>query len=896
MPAQEIKPISYGTVTLNDATRSVFFLRGHGLHDNTPPSIVSVERIGQFPTYVRTQPGPGKMFVLSIFPTSDSAAVIDALRPVFDPARQDSPILVIEDENGVTKLCPTVPQGMYYQDGGWWEAPVWAPKPDWVSAAVNTHTVVNLADVLKTFSPAIVNDGDGIAFPHVTIIAPQAKKTAWGGWEKMWELTFAWRSEFPATSPGSGTWLLEVTDGGIHTANIVDVSAITTDCTTTVASGDTMTRASPKTITVTSTAGWDTKGILLATDTEEQFEYEVINGTTIELTARALGGTAAVTHTATFTIHQSRMLKNGDDIAVFINNVQVPPEKINLVGMDTSSTKIWVEFSQGPGSTAILENVGDGTGSETEFVLDREKPDWKVGDYLVRDSASADEQLRITTIDGLNLTVVRGVRNSPSGSVAEGDVLWKVDTHFQVAYNSSIASVRPTNPDPPLINMTLSTNLQWEWTTAPIWSGSSRSAGAWIRGLYAGEVVKPYRLQKYMALDDDGTSIRFTDTAPSAAKPNFDMVEFVAACGIKDADGDIQWDASMGFPFSINIIGKDLQGIETLLSENQGHAANSHHFPVVYTNQNENPDEILSGVIFQIRNCIVTGMDQTLSTPETVMEPALTDGTDAQSFTLDDDTEVMGVIMRFRNTGTTGDFPLQLNKAASGGGVGAAIWGPQVHNEASGSTHYVCFWDGRLNRPTLEAGVYFLAFAEEAGGAPSGRVTHSNSPRYTRGSRWEWENGGGPNIYVDQISSDLVFFILSQTADNQPEAETWRTEEEVTINDIKIVFDTARIPMVAKQADEDAYYMDTSIVQGNAEEMRIRFLDRWADIDGFSVSITLPARVVTASRYQDKIRSILTVQTDSWMLFKAGSNTVSAIPNLEAVDEDLTIQFRDLWQ
>ena len=295
-----------------------------------------------------------------------------------------------------------------------------------------------------------------------------------------------------------------------------------------------------------------------------------------------------------------------------------------------------------------------------------------------------------------------------------------------------------------------------------------------------------------------------------------------------------------------------------------------------------------------VRNCIVTGMDQTLTTPETVMEPPLTDGTDAQKFTLDDDTEVMGVIMRFRNVGTTGGIELQINKAASGGGVGPAVYGPKDHNEVSGATHYVCYRSALLDRPTLEAGEYFVALFEESGGAPTGRITKSNEPRYTRGSWWQFESG--PVAYVDQISSDLVFFILSQSADNQPETEVWRTGEEVTIDNIKITFDTARVPMVAKQADEDAYYIDTSVKRGSVNEMRIRFLDRWADINEFGVAINNITRVVLASRYTDEIRSILTVKTDDWLIIPPGTVFLDAVPNLEAEDEDLALGFRDLWQ
>ncbi len=893
MPQIELKPISYAGVTLNDASRSVFFLKGHGLHDNTPPGIVSVERIGVFPSYVRTQPGPGKIYVLALFPTTDPAAVIDALRPTFDPAIQTSPVLIVEDENGVQKTCPMVPQGMHFQPGGWWEIPLWAPEPDFVSVVVNTHTVTNLADVTKSFTPAIVNDGDGNAFPHTIIIAPQAKKSAWSGWQKMWELTFAWRSEFPATSPGSGSWLLDVTDGGIDTSVLVDIVGITTTCTTTITEAQAMTRAAPFSLVVGSTAGWDTKGILLTTDTEEQFEYEVIDATHIDVSARALGGTTAVVHTATFTIHQSRMLKDGRDIAVFINNVQVPPEKVNLVGMNTSSTKIWVEYSQGPGSQAIIEDVGDASASETDFILDRADHGWKVGDYLVRDSGSADEQVRISAIDGVNITVVRGVRNSPAGTVTKLDVFWKVDTHFQVAYNSSVAlEERPTNPDPPLINLALSTNLQWEWTTAPIWVGSSRSAGAWTRGLYAGSAVAPTKLSAKVGLDDDGTSIRFTDIEPSAAKPNFDMVEFAAACGIGAASGDVEYDASLGWPFSLQVIGKDLQGLEAEIHSRVGHeAGGSHHFPVVYTDRTEIPGAVLSGLILRARNCIVTGFYQGLDANAEGLVIALTVGTDAQQFVIDDDTEILGIITRLKNTSSSEDLEVQINKEASGGGVGATIIGPFQHTEASSSFHHICYNEAIIARPILVAGTYFLAMFENA--ATGGQSVKSLSPQYTRGSRWQWESG--PANYEDKIVDDLYFAILSLIADVQPEVVS-RTEEELTVTNIKIIFDTVRVPMIAKQADEDAYYMDTSIKRAAQNEMRIRFLDRWADMDTFNVSINNVTRLVTASRYGDEIRSILTVQTDDWLIIPSGAVTIDAVPNLEAEDEDLTLQFRDLWQ
>ncbi len=901
MPQTELKPISYNSVTLNNASRSVFFLKGHGVHDNTPPSIVSVERIGVSPSYVRTQPGHGKIYVLALFPITDPAAVIDALRPVFDPAIQTAPILIVEDENGVQKICPMVPQGMHFQPGGWWEIPLWAPEPDFVSIVVNTHTVTNLADVTKSFTPAIVNDGDGNAFPHNIIIAPQAKKSAWSGWREMWELTFAWRSEFSATSPGSGSWLLDVTDGGIDTAAIVDIAAITTTCTTTISAAQAMTRAAPFSLVVGSTAGWDTKGILLTTDTEEQFEYEVIDATHIDVSARALGGTIAVVHTATFTIHQSRMLKDGRDIAVFINNVQVVSEKVNLIGMDTSSTKIWVEFTQGPGSQAVIENAGDGLSTETDFILDRADHGWKVGDYLVRDSAGADEQVRISAIDGLNITVARGVRNSPAGSVAKNDVFWKVNTHFQVAYNSTIAlEERPINPDPPLIDLALSTNLQWEWTTAPIWSAASRSSGAWTRSLYSGSAAIPSRLSAMMGLDVTGSSIRFTDIEPTASKPNFDCVDFQSACGIEASAGAIEYDASVPWNLALEVIGRDLAGLDQLIERRHGHESGTFHgSPTVYTDRAETPSAVLSAVLMRAHNLVVAAvetndiMDEDLAGPDDD-----TIGVDFQVFALDQATPLFDVVVRTKRTGASNKtVSVRIYELVNGEpdpALAQILVNPAGWSLAASGlgTSYGQLSFYHSENIILPAGSYGIQYRFTSGSTGVIDWSQSGEPIYARGTHWEMS---GVATLTQDPGRDMWFAIMSADVDNQAEVKGG-TGEVLTIDDIKIKFDTARVPMVAKQADENAYYMDTSIKRTSLNEMRVRFLDRWADMNTFNVTINNVTRIVTASRYSDEIRSILTVQTDDWMIIPTGAHTIDAVPNLEAEDEDLTFQFRDLWQ
>jgi hypothetical protein len=153
-----------------------------------------------------------------------------------------------------------------------------------------------------------------------------------------------------------------------------------------------------------------------------------------------------------------RMLATGDDIAVFVDEVQVPPEKVSINNIDTTVTEVWIEIADAPAHKRdLIIAIGAGTVIFTFADVDH---GFEVGDYLTWiNDAAATEQARVTAVVDNTITVTRGERNTTAGVSAIGITIFRSGHHIQLAWGWSGAPTRPTNPDPPLIDLDLSTNL-----------------------------------------------------------------------------------------------------------------------------------------------------------------------------------------------------------------------------------------------------------------------------------------------------------------------------------------------------------------------------------------------------------------------------------------------------
>jgi hypothetical protein len=840
MTYRKLVPISFGGVGLTTLGRRAYFEYDEGAFDTPEHSPIELGRVGRFPSHVRVQPS-GKTFPLHIVVLSpDSEGQFAEIGRIFDPSN-GLQTLVLENDCGDRRRVDCVPQRVIHDRNHHRPlvVPLFAPNPLLEDIAQTIDT--ELIDALN--NPVILalrNEGNYDALPTFTAEA-QVLKLAAEGYIYVQEVAYANRSEFSLTGPGSGTWLIDVTNGGLDTAT--------------------------------------------------------------EIAA-------------------ARMLITGDDVAVFVDEVQVPPEKVRIADINTALTKIWIELSDAPSVNAdLITAIIAGT---TVFEFVDENHGFSAGDYLAWvNDAAATEQARVASVDGADVTVTRSERNTVAGASAIGITIYKSGHHIQIAWGWPAAPTRPADPDPPLIDTTASTNLQWEWLIAPIWPDNNRRPGGWRRILYDGRAdipdLRKNRLSAKVALDSDAggaPDVRFTDIDPTAARPNFDALEFTACCGVDDVLGAIEYDASLGWPFCLQIIGRDLLGLDEVIFNRLGHETPPAHFPPrLYANQQETPASILSAVIIRARQIIVTTA-RPGDTHEETLEGLLTTGHDLQGFHIDEDTQIIGMVARARDVSGNAGLQLQINEVGSGaifsaatpgaGGPGSRLAGPFAGAGALGAAFIqVCFFPSPLAAfttavPVLSPGDYFLSIAEVIPGAGVIHTVRSDGSIYAKGSHWEFDGVE----FVREADQDLWFALLSINADNQEETlDIARTGEELTLNDITIIFDPDRTPIVTPSAVagpysvgvEDAYYYNTTWTLG-ADEIHLRFLKRWADAQNETVTIDVAGRTVVDDENGDNIRQTIEANGDPWLSLPAGANDVSVNAVNGAQGEEHVGAFRSRWQ
>lgn len=834
MSTRLLKPQTYDGNGLTNIGRTAWLDYGDGSYDTPSFSPQNAERIAGFPSYVRMQPGGKTLPLHFTVKTKDTEGQFRRLGIMFDPAG-DLRYLVAADCNGGLRRLLCVAQQLILEDRSpaVITAPMWAPYPYWEDNTASTETS-RLAAINNPHSFTKSNVGSAIAYPTMTMI-PISERTAAQAYTRTMEISYANRSEYSLTGPASGTWLIELVPGGWDTATLVGTG-------------------------------------------------EIANA-------------------------------DGRDIAVFVDGIQVPEEKVNLVAMNTAATKVWIEIADGPANYSPLRDAIV-AGSLALFFQTAEHG-FSVGDYLVwQNNASFYEEAKVTAVEGNEVVVTRGMRNTTAGAASVGRNIYRSGHHIQLAWGRSGLSSRPTNPNPPLINTSTSTNLKWDWTPSsapfdPVWADNNRRPGGWRRMLYEGRddvlELKKNRLSAKTSLISFLNVPTFFDVEPSATRPNYDALEFKACCGVDTTLGAIEYNASIGWPFALQIIGRDIFGLDTLVATRLGHElAAAHFFPVIYTNQQETPLNILQTVILRCRQSIVTTCRPTDTTEVTLVPPTTTNAY-LQGFKFDEITRLDAIISRDRHSvaGTSslsfsihypasvgGDFSAQLGVGpriagpfSGAGGLGAAFRQSCTHpSPAAAFTTDV---------PTFAAGDYFLSVGTVAG---TGTIKHpaSTSSIYPLGDAWQF-NG---LTYVQVGTLDLWFALLSLTADNQEDAlVAERTGEITNLDNITIVFDPNRTPIVDPRPAEDAYYMETNWQRvANNENLTVKYLQRWVDAQNNPITIDVFARTVTDVGKNENIRQTLTVDTEPWLTLEPGSNTIVANSVGGAVGEDVTLSYRNTWQ
>ncbi len=629
------------------------------------------------------------------------------------------------------------------------------------------------------------------------------------------------------------------------------------------------------------------------------------SGTWLINIAPAMWDTAALT--------PAQIQADGKDIAVFVDEVQVPPEKVTLDGFDTNDTKVWIEISDGPAQFGVLSiAIVAGT---TTFVFERADHGLRPGDYLAWDNGSAIEQARVQTVTGNRITVFRSMRNTTAGSSAAGVKVYKSGHHIQLAYNySTLTAVRPTNPDPPLIDTALSTNLGWDWTTSPMWADKNRRPGGFRRILYNGRddvpELRKNRLSAKTTLTAFGTTATWQDEEPSVLKPNFDALEFTACCGIDDVIGAIEYDCALDWAFAFQIIGRDLLGYDSVVFNRLGHESSSPHFPPrLYVDQQETPDGILSAVVFRARNIILTSVRASDAMEETLAR-LNNNGHDLQGFQIDVDAQLLGIVLRARDADDTAGFiEAQINELQSDDPAvssqlqipGARIIGPFGGADPVGAAFQpICFFPSAAaafttDIPILGRGNYYLSMAATSSTGDF-KVPKSDGSIYAKGAHWESDGSGDPDQFSRIADEDLWFAILSLNADNQEETlQQEHSGEFVVLNNMHFTFDPDRTPIVEPAAAENAYYFDTTWAM-NGETIQLRWLRRAADMGAADIVQIRPhLQTAIEDKFEDNIRAAVTISGDPWLEALAGDSVLTITAANGAEQERHIVGVRSTW-
>lgn len=887
-------PVSFGGVALQTAARKVVFDPEHRILSAPRYEAVRAERIGAFPAFSRMQPPDGKPFPLTIYLSQPTEGELRTLMDLFDGAAGPQ-TFVVADADGVQRQVSCASLGLVRGEAPTiWIAPLWAARPILLRAVPDTPiTIANITASGATFAPT--NAGDADTYPAWTI-KPQAKKSLNDGWAYFRRIMFANASQQPLSDPASrgglGKGYLARLISGWNTDAIIRSTVTTTTLSVAVTAGSTS-------FTLADASGLPNSGLIYVepegANSLEQVRYSSKAGNvlTVDTGGRGVGGTTAGAHGIGAVVRKSEMLADGRDIAVFVSGAQVPAEAVLLGGIKTTSTRVWIPLEHPAKLAGVLDAAMDA--SQTTLTLRDGVGDFPTPPFR---AYAGTEAMRVTAKDAAlrRLTVQRGVDNTTAAGHSVGDSVFHKPFDIRVAYGWGKAPARPTNPNPVLFDEATSDNATWHWMAAPFWADGNERPGGWVR-----ELTGDNLFAVLVALDASGANARFADSPPGAAAPNFDTLTFEAPCGIVD-DGPnpaLQYDATIGWPFVLEILAVDLLGIPQVLSRRLGHETGAYHKPsAVYADRAENSTKVFSKISLRARQAVVTG-----AKTDDVAEALQTEsaaGVDAQTFTLDKDTDLGvkdgGLVIRVRKTSGVGTIRLKVYTD-----VGLAIatvkevltptgWEITNSDLAAATFENWCLFPTFATRTVLPAGKYSLKVFTPS--AITAAWARNAQPLYPKGSHYSY-NGA---TWDEVPAEDMWFAILSATADNQPEAPSG-TGETLLVGDVSLRFDPTRIPIVDARPAEDAYYIESDITRTAPTAqaaLKVRHLQKYTG--ALQLDIEADAKTVIDSEYGDAVAvAVQPGDKAQWSTIAPGANSISYAP-VGAADEDVTLAWRSAWQ
>ncbi|KKN55921.1 hypothetical protein LCGC14_0577640 [marine sediment metagenome] len=640
-----------------------------------------------------------------------------------------------------------------------------------------------------------------------------------------------------------------------------------------------------------------TKGMIMIDD--EQIYYTGGGGfTASQLTGcvRGIGGTANVGHADNAEIKFSEGLANGDDIRVWLNQVEVDRW---IDGANTGSLKVWINATM-PARTVLTP---DRNKVPIGFPPDGGTIKFREGVSSLSDSGFIIIGSEIITYKGRSsdLTSITEVERGAWGtteanhsgvSAYRGDYLVVVSCGFAKAGD-------PPSPDSkrPCIQLKASLNNRWFWgdiaddAKTVFWDQSEPNRTAqWRPSVQQNELDKATALR----MKESADFVSWETNDPIAGKPLVPRLTVSLPQGIEATADAINYDIQKRKDIRLRILGVDEAGLEVELVDSQDIAE------ALQGNQKITPDAVLHQLIYNGVRAYTTVQNTDESTVHIL--------SGVTSFfyrmILDQDTAMKAIQLQLKKNGGGDSFTFTVGIRDNSGANPSAGIEVMSLDQTSGSgftaadltTAYVTYeFTATAGAGKLIAGIYWIEV----------RVTvHSTGSLRLPAGLPRTKNVNHYSTAAGDFLTSVTTWQLVHEGDQpvQPEAtEANDSGNDAAFGDTDVLLnDAAADPMTPLVAIDAAFGTDYYHCVGNlvGTESGDSFdLDVWLQVPlgGATLTIDVLARTVTYTRGQERYSLpvvLIPSNLDDWQPLLPGTNNLTYTEK-DMVDTDLVIKHRD---
>lgn len=523
---------TYNSTAINDGTnyRAMF---DYEFYAQAKTTIVEVQRHRASPAFVDVG-FVGVDFKIFILLMGTGHSQIATLKALFDAQDTSYRTLVFKDTANSDKQwyrsCKCT--ASYLQDQTTFVAEMHASDPVWTAVTGTTGTVFNPTATGQTadFTPS-----GTLRIRPVIDISPQAAKTGGRAYSRFWRV-------YNATVNAFTNYGYDITGGGLDTAALVTDTSKSNQ----INQGGGITN-SATTIPIDTAVGGGLPAVGMGIVDTEQIRWTGNSGTQLTGVTRGIGGTTAATHADNAVIKRSKMLANGDDVAVIYDGVSIPRWfGTGSNAMNQAATKIFISLDLAPKMELTIASITD---VATTLTIQDTPANRKVLQSLQSTGILLLESELITytakdtkalTISGLK----RGTKGSTAAAHSAGVTARRIQHDAWLAYGDQSASDPTTaadyNDKKPIFALT-STNTSWVYSSTGFRTVAGKRAGEWIAAVLTSLCKDPFNRQSQFYGADAGSSTPVITLPDPATEMGMRIASFLNGVVYKQETAQVEW-------------------------------------------------------------------------------------------------------------------------------------------------------------------------------------------------------------------------------------------------------------------------------------------------------------------------------------------------------------------